>query len=249
MYGYNSWTTKKAEHWRIHAFELWCWTRLLSPLDCKEIQPVHPKGDQSWVFIGRTDAEAETPILWPVDAKSWLIWKDPDAGKDWGQEEMGTAEGKMVGWHHLLNACKFEQAPGDGEGHGSLAWYSPWCRKELDTTEQLNTTITWFCIYQIGKNEKNLWRIIIGKDTEQQASTSIGGRVSFSWLSDFSQIWHFLTKLHITCNQELHSKMCTLEKFLHSCPKEIYKNAHRVLFLSKNSQSIQIFTNNCFDQF
>ena len=87
----------------------WCfWTLVLettleSPLDCKEIQPVHPKGDQSWIFIGRTDAEAETPILWPPDAKSWLIWKDPDAGKDWGQEEKGTTEDEMVGWHHRLN--------------------------------------------------------------------------------------------------------------------------------------------------
>ena len=84
MYGCESWTIKKAECQRIDAFELWCWRRLESPLDCKEVQPVNPKGDQSWVFIGRTDAEAETPILWPPDAKSWLIWKDPDAGKDWG---------------------------------------------------------------------------------------------------------------------------------------------------------------------
>ena len=83
MYGCNSWTIKKVEHWRIDAFELWSWRGLLSPLDCKESQPVHPKGDQSWVFIGRTDAEAETPILWPPDVKNWLIWKDPDAGKDW----------------------------------------------------------------------------------------------------------------------------------------------------------------------
>ena len=98
MYGCESWTVKKAEHWRIDAFELWCWRRLESPLDCKEIHLVHPKGDQSWVFIGRTDAEAETPILWPPDVKRWLIWKDPDAGKDWGQEEKRTTEDEMVGW-------------------------------------------------------------------------------------------------------------------------------------------------------
>ena len=91
----------------------WCfWTVVLektleTPLDCKEIQPVHPKGDQSWVFIGRTDVEAETPIFWPPDAKSWLIWKDRDAGKDWGQEEKGTTEDKMAGWHHLLNGHQF----------------------------------------------------------------------------------------------------------------------------------------------
>ena len=87
MYGCESWAIKKAEHWKIDAFELWCWRRLLeSPLDCKEIQPVHSKGDQSWVFYGRTDAKAETLILWPPDAKSWLIGKDFDAGRDWGQE-------------------------------------------------------------------------------------------------------------------------------------------------------------------
>ena len=97
MYGRESWTVKKAEHRRIDAFELWCWRRLVSPLDCKEIQPVHPKGDWSLVFIGRTDAEAETPILWPPDAKSWLIWKDPNAGKDWGKEDKGTTEDEMVG--------------------------------------------------------------------------------------------------------------------------------------------------------
>ena len=83
---------------------------LESPLDCKEIQPVHSKGNQSWLFIGRTDAEAETPILWPPDAKSWLIWKDPDAGKDWGQEEKGTTEDEIVGWHHRLSGHEFEQA-------------------------------------------------------------------------------------------------------------------------------------------
>ena len=108
MYGCESWTTKKAECRKIYAFELWCWRRLLSPLDCKEIQPVHPKGHLSWVFIGRTDTEAETPILWPPDVKSWLIWKDPDTGKDWRQEEKETTEDEMVGWHHLLNGHEFE---------------------------------------------------------------------------------------------------------------------------------------------
>ena len=104
MYGCESWTIKKTEHWRIDAFELRCWRRLLeSPLDCKESQPVYPKGNQSWVFIGRTDIEAETPIFWPPDEKSWLIWKDPDSGKDWRQKEQGMTEDEMVGWHHWLN--------------------------------------------------------------------------------------------------------------------------------------------------
>ena len=105
----------------------WCfWTVVLkktleSPLDCKEIQPVHPKGNQSLIFIERTDAEAETPIFWPPDAKSWLIWKDPAAGKDWRREEKGMTEDEMVGWHHQFNGREFEQALGDGEGQGSLA--------------------------------------------------------------------------------------------------------------------------------
>ena len=104
MYRCESWTIKKAEHWRIDAFELWCWRRLLRvPWTARKIQPVHPKGDQSWVFIGRNDVETETPILWPSDAKNWLIWKDPDAGKDWGQEEKGMTKDEMVGWHHWLN--------------------------------------------------------------------------------------------------------------------------------------------------
>ena len=107
MYGCENWTVKKAKHWRIVAFELWCWRRLESPLDCKEIQPVHSKGDQSWVFFGRTDAKAETPILWPPHAKSWLFGKDPDAGRDWGQAEKGTTEDEMAGWHHWLNGHGF----------------------------------------------------------------------------------------------------------------------------------------------
>ena len=113
---------------------------LESPLDYKEIKPVHPKGNQYWIFIGRTDAKAETPILWPPDAKNWLIGKDPDAGRDWGQEEKGTTEDEMAGWHHWLNGHEFEQAPEIGDGQGSLACCSAWGRKELDTTEWLNWT-------------------------------------------------------------------------------------------------------------
>ena len=117
MYGCESWAIKKAECWRINAFELWCWRRLFgSPLDFKEIQPVHPKGNQSWIFTGRTDAEAETSILWPPDGKNWYTGKDPDAGKDWRWEEKGTTEDEMVGWHHRLNGHEFEQARGVGDG-------------------------------------------------------------------------------------------------------------------------------------
>ena len=135
MYGCQSWTIKKAEHWRIDVFELWCWRRLESPLDCKEIKQVNPKGNQSWILIERTDAEAEAPILWPPDVKSWPIGKDPDAGKDWRQEEKGATEDEMVGWHHRLDGHEFEQAPGVGDGQGSLACCSPWGHKESDMTK------------------------------------------------------------------------------------------------------------------
>ena len=111
---------------------------LESPLDCKEIKPVNPKGNQFWIFIRRTDAEA--PILWPPDARNWLIWKDPDAGQDWRQEEKGMTEDEMIGWHHWLNGHEFEQALGVGDGQGILVCCSPWGCKELETTEWLNWT-------------------------------------------------------------------------------------------------------------
>ena len=109
------------------------------PLDCKEIQPVHSE-DQSWVFFRRTDAKAETLILWPPDAKSWLIGKDADAGRDWGQEESGTTEDEMAGWHHGLDGHEFGWTPGVGDGQGGLACCDSWGHKESDTTEQLNWT-------------------------------------------------------------------------------------------------------------
>jgi len=119
MYGCESWTTKKAEHRRSDAFELWCWRSLFRvPLDCK-IKPVHSKGNQSWMFIERSDAEAEATILWPPATKNWLIRKDPDPGKDWRWEEKGMIEDEMVGWHHRLNGHEFEQAPGVVDGQGS----------------------------------------------------------------------------------------------------------------------------------
>ena len=137
------WELDYKESWVL---KNWCfWAVVLektleSPLDCKEIQPAHPKGNQFWVFIGRTDVEAETPILWPPDAKSWLICKDPDAGKDWGQEEKWTTKNEMVGWHHQLNGHEFGWTPGVGDGQGGLACCSSWGRKESDTTEHLNWT-------------------------------------------------------------------------------------------------------------
>ena len=133
-------------HKKCWALKNWCfWTVVLektivSPLDCREIQPVHPKGDQSWVFIGRTEVEAETPIHWPPHAKSWLIGKDSDAGRDWGQEKKGTTENEMDGWHHRLDAHEFGWTPGVGDGQGGLACCNPWGQKESDTTEWLNWT-------------------------------------------------------------------------------------------------------------
>ena len=135
MYGCESWTVKKAECWKI---DVVLEKTLESPLDCKEIQPVHPKGDQSWIFIGRTDAEAETPILWPPDSKSWLIGKDPDAGRDWGQEEKGVIEDEMVGWHHRLDGHGFGWTLGVADGQGCLVCCDSWGCKESDTTERLN---------------------------------------------------------------------------------------------------------------
>ena len=149
------WELDHKESWVLKS---WCfWTVVLektleSPLDSKMIQPVHPKGDQSWVFIGRTDGEDETPIFWPPDAKSWPIRKNPDAGKDWGQEEKGTTEDEMVGWHHRLNEHGFEWTPGAGNGQGGLACCGSWGHKESDTTERLNWTEVWLWVIKIQNN-------------------------------------------------------------------------------------------------
>ena len=137
-----------------------------SPLACKEIQPAHPKGDQSWVFIGRTHAEAETLILWPPHAKSWLIGKDPDAGRDWGQREKGMTEDEMAGWHHRLNGHEFGYTPGVGDGQGGLACCDSWDCKESDMTEQLNWTEM--------KLERYLWSILsIFPPISPQGSSSL----------------------------------------------------------------------------
>ena len=139
MYGCESWTVKKAEHWRIDVFQLWCWRRPLrvpwtarrsNQSILKELSPEY----------SRTDAEAETPILWSPDVKSWVLGKDPDAGKDWRREEKRMIEDEMVGWHHWLDGHEFEQAPGVGDGQGSLVCCSPWGHRESDVTEQLNWT-------------------------------------------------------------------------------------------------------------
>ena len=152
-YGFSSshvwmWELDRKEGWGPKNW--WFWTAVLektleNPLNCKEIKPLHPKGNQSWMFIGRTDAEAKAPVLRPPDAKNWLIGKDSDAGKDWRWEEKGTTEDEMVGWHHQLNGHEFEQTPGDSEGQGSLAGCCPLGCKELDMTERPNNE--WTTVY------------------------------------------------------------------------------------------------------
>ena len=140
---------RELNHKESWAPKYWCFRTVVlktieSLLDCKEIQPVHPK-DQSWIFIGRTDAETETPILWPPDAKDWLIGKDPDAGKDWRQEEKGTTEDDMAGWYRRFDGHEFKQAPGDGEGQGS------WCAALLGVTKSR----TWPSDWTGSQNDKN----------------------------------------------------------------------------------------------
>ena len=151
------WELDYKKCWALKNWRFWTVVlekTLESPLGCKEIQPVQPKGDQSWIFIGRTDVEAETPILWPPDAKSWLIWKDPHSGKDWGQEEKGMTEDETVGWHHWHNGHEFGWTPGADDGQGGLACCVSWGHKESDTTERLNWTccvwlglVFYFCFY------------------------------------------------------------------------------------------------------
>ena len=141
IYGCESWTLWCEESWSL---KNWCfWTVVLektpeNPLDCKEIQPVHSKGDQSWVFFGRTDAKTETPILWPPHVKSWLIGKDSNVGRDWRQEEKGMKEDEMAGWHHQLHGREFGWTPRVGARQGGLACCNSWGRQESDTTERLN---------------------------------------------------------------------------------------------------------------
>ena len=138
---YGCWELDYEESWVLKNWYFWTVVlekTLESPLDCKEIQPVHPKGDQFWVFIGRTDNEAETPIIWPPDMKNWLLENDPDAGKDWRQDKRGWE--RMVGWHHWFNGHEFKQALGVGDGQRSLACCSPRGHKDLDMTEWLNWT-------------------------------------------------------------------------------------------------------------
>ena len=160
MNGCECWSIKKAECWRTDAFELWCWRKPLRVhWTARRSNQSILKGNCPWIFIGRTGAEAEVPILWPPNAKNWLLGKDPDTGKDWGQEEKGVTEDKMVGWHHQLDGHEFEQAPGVGGRQGSLACCSPQGCKELDTTEWLNNNVP-SCTEAAVKPVSTTWSLV-----------------------------------------------------------------------------------------
>ena len=165
MYGCESWTIKKAEHWRIDVFELWCWE---SPWTARRSNQSILKEISHLIFIGRTDVEAETLILWPPDEKSWLIWKDPDAEKDWGQMEKGKTEDEMVGWHHRLNGHGFGWTPGVGDGQGGLACCGSWGCKESDMTERLNWTENTFPrqLSITNKNTNFIMEKVYGKNSQ-----------------------------------------------------------------------------------
>ena len=173
------WELGHKEGW---APKSWCFQTVVlektpeSPLHCKEIKPVSSKANQPWIFIGRTDAEAEAPIFWPPDVKSQLIGKDPDSGKDWRQEEKGTTEDKIVGWHHQLNGHEFEQAPGDGQGQGRLVCCSPWGHKESDRTEGLN-------------NSNKYHIILFWKQVLLPMKVGVGFSDVFSQLYSFIKYW------------------------------------------------------------
>ena len=184
--------------WELDCEEGWVpknwrfWTVVLektleSPLDCKEIQPVHSEGDQLWDFFGRNDAKAETSVLWPPHVKSWLIGKDSDAGRHWGQEEKGTTEDEMAGWHHWLDGHESEWTPGVGDGQGGLACCDSWSRKELDMTERLNWT----------ELKVNVYSMIIFRSLKGNNKLPIGGYLPPHWRG-ISPLLSFLWKcLHL----------------------------------------------------
>ena len=158
------WELDCEEGWALKNWRFWTVVfekTLESPLDCKEIQPVHSEGDQPWDFFGGNDAEAETPVLWPPHAKSWLIGKDSDAGRDWGQEEKGTTEDEMAGWHHWLDGRESQWTLGAGDGQGGLVFCDSWGQKESDTTEGLNWT-------EIDRYiDDTMWATVLGTEGAQ----------------------------------------------------------------------------------
>ena len=202
-YGCESWTIKKAKCRRIGAFKLWYWRRLLR-LPWTARRSVNPKGNQLWIFIGRTDAEAESLILWPPDVKSRLTGKDPDAEKDRRQEEKKTTEDEIVGWHHRLNGHEFGQTPRDGKGQRSLACCSPWGRKELDMPERLNNEMAF----------------------EHCCGKSSGNRKTKAWLL-FSPLSKWVT-LKTFINMSESGSSCEIELIMPILSSEVYSSWHLV---------------------
>ena len=206
MYGCESWTIKKAEHRKIDAFELWCWRRLLRvPWTARRSN----KSILKEISPGRTDAEAETPILWLPDAKSWLTGKDPDGGKDWGQEEKGMTKDEMIGWHDRLDGHEFEQVLGVGDGQGSLACCSSWGCKELDMTEWLNWTelITHSSSY-------NTWKVFSEEEAYYVSIISVWEikvLISFAYLIKINIfIYIYIKHMYISCiwNGKVNGRNC-----------------------------------------
>ena len=195
MHGCERWTIKKAEHWRIDAFELWYWRRLESPLDIKEIKPINPKGNQPWIFIGRTDATVEAPIYCLPDAKSQLIGKYPDAGKDWRQKETGAAEDKMVRLHHRLNGHEFEQTSGDSEGQGSVLLFmgsqsqiglSNWTTGLVKSTLWPKDSTWWFSLEW--SEVYIVWFFFILKKTQSKISEQLNNLKTNYWHTTLSSV-------------------------------------------------------------
>ena len=200
MFGCESWTIKKAEGWRFDAIELWCWRRLLRvPWTTRRSNQSILKEISPELFIGRSDAEIEAPVLWPPDVKDWLIEKDPDAGKDWRQVEKGNTEDEMVGWYHQLDGHEFEQALGVGEGQGSLASCSPWGGKESDTTKQLNWTI-------IGVLAARIMQWVATSSSSDPCFVITLHYDPLSWVA-----------LHVMAHSltELHKPLCQVKALLH----------------------------------
>ena len=213
------------------ALRKWCfWTVVLGkilegPLDCKESKLVNHKGNKSWIFIGMTDTEGEVSTLWPPDSKNWLIWKDPDAGKDWEQEEKGMSEDEMVGWHHRLNGYEFEQALGDGDGQGGLACCCSWGHRELDTSERLNWTGNYFFLLLIFSESVSVsfqrktthWRMywVCLLPAEFWGLGSSWHSICIYWIQD--RVWTGMSEdtcsLWCTCRYEFidHCTKCSLD--------------------------------------
>ena len=222
----------------------WCFSTVVlektleSPLECKEIKPINPRGNQSWIFIGRTDAKAETPILWPPYAKSWLIGKDSDAGRDWGQEEKGTTEDEMVGWHHRLNGHEFGWTLGVGDGQGGLACCGSWGCKESDMTERLN----WTDLTELGHNFPSKEQVSFNF----MAAITICSDFQFSSVQSLSSVRLYGPMNHSTPGLPVHHQLQSSLRLMSI--ESVMPLSHLILgrpllLLPPNPPSIKVFSN------